>query len=91
MFGHRNGGEISPGDYRRSNSCDSIGMDIFATRDERHGISVHGSGEASSGNLFASSFLRKIEISPTHCRNLKYNSGQESRPRPIVRGSALPI
>ena len=32
-------------------------------------------------NLFASSFLWKIEISPTHCRNLKYDSGQEIWPR----------
>ena len=46
-----------------------------------NGIRIDRSEEASSGNLFASSFLWKIEISPTHCRNLKYDVGQERRLR----------
>ena len=53
----------------------------FATRDERHGIRVRGSGED-----FASYFLWKIEISPTHRRDLKCNAGQEILPRPTRPG-----
>ena len=45
--------------------------------DERQGILVRKSGEAYSGNFYASSFLWKIKISPTHCRNLKCDAGQE--------------
>ena len=54
--------------------------------DKIPGTHARGSGEASSGNLFASSFLPKIEISPTHRRNLKYDAGQEIRPRPTISG-----
>ena len=38
------------------------------------------------GNLFVLSFLRKIEISPTDFRNLKYCAGQEIQPRPTRLG-----
>ena len=43
----------------------------ISTCDKIHMIRVYKSGEASSGNLFDSSFLWMIEIYPTHCRNLK--------------------
>ena len=36
------------------------------------------SGEPSSGDLFASSILQKIEISSIQCKNFKYNYGQET-------------
>ena len=48
----------------------------FSTRDKRRGTRILGSEEYSLGNLFDLSFLWKIEISSTHCRNLKYNAGQ---------------
>ena len=49
---------------------------FFNTR-QKHGICVIGSGEASSGNLFTSSLLRKTEISHIHLKKFKYDDGQE--------------
>ena len=83
---HLNSREIYPGYLLRGGFFDPIRMDIFSTRDERHRIRVCGSEEATLGNLFALSFLWKIEISPTHCRNLKYDDDQEIRPRPTGPG-----
>ena len=61
----RNGGETSPGELRRSGTCNPIRMDISSTRHLVHGRRVRGSGEDYSRNLFASSFLRKDEtLSP---------------------------
>ena len=42
--------------------------------------------EASSSNIFASSLLQKIEISPTHDRDFKYNYSQEIRTGPKKPG-----
>ena len=33
--------------------------------------------------------LRKIEIPPIHCRNLKYVAGQEIRPGPTKHGDII--
>ena len=55
-FGHLNGREISSGELRYSGLCDTTGVDIFATRDERYGTGVRGIGKSSAGDLFASSF-----------------------------------
>ena len=44
------------------------------------------SGKYSSWNIFALSFLRKIEISATHCRNSKCDAGQEIRSGPTKPG-----
>ena len=38
---------------------------------------------------FSLSFLWKTEISPTHFRNLKYDSGQEGPPRPTRPGEII--
>ena len=62
-------------------------MNIFKICDKRHGRHVLRSGEASSGKKFALSFLREIEISPTHCRNLKYDAGQEILHDPTRHGA----
>ena len=43
-----------------SGSCNPIRMDIFEIREKIHGIRVSWSGEAYSGNIFASYFLWKI-------------------------------
>ena len=43
-------------------------------------------GEYYSGNLFAWYFLWKNKISTTHHRNLKYDTGQEIRPRSTIPG-----
>ena len=61
-------------------------MDIFETRDKRHGIRILESGGDSLGKLFASYFPWKIEISFTHSRNFKYDAGQEIRTMPIRHG-----
>ena len=55
---------------------------LFAKCDKKHGIRVHRSEEASSGNLFPSPLLRKIEISLIHCKNLKHDAGKEIRTGP---------
>ena len=78
----QNGGEISPGKLRHGGPCDPVRVDIFAWCDKKHKICVRRSGEAFSGNLFASPLLQKIEISPTHCRNFKYDAGQKIWPGP---------
>ena len=72
-------GEISPGELRHSGMCNPIIMDISTTRHLGHGVSVRGSGENDSGNLFASYFLRKDENPLLHCRKSKYDAGQEIR------------
>ena len=59
---------------------------IFLQRMTIQGIYLRRSGEDSLGNLFALPIIRKIEISPTHCRNFKYDSSQEIRPRPTRPG-----
>ena len=82
MCDHQNSRDIFPGDLQHGGLCYPIGIDIFATCDERHGTHVHGVGEDYSGNLFVLLFPCKIEISPTHHRNLKYNFSQEISPRP---------
>ena len=41
-----------------------------------HGGRVCGSGENDSGNIFASSFIRKDENPLTHRRNSKYYANQ---------------
>ena len=64
-------------------------MDIFEMCDKRHGMRIRCSGEDSSGNIFASSFLLKIEISPTHIINLKYDVSQEIWPRPTRPGDIV--
>ena len=56
----RNGGEILPGNLCRGVRSDPIGADIFATCDKKQEIFIHGSGEASSGNLFALPIFQKI-------------------------------
>ena len=81
LCNYLNGGEIPPGQLLHGGLCNPTGNHIFATCDKRHRICVRGSGEYSLGNLFDLSFLWKIEISPTHCRNLKYDVGQERRLR----------
>ena len=68
---HQNGEEISPGNLCRGGLFNPIEMDIFTKLDKKHRIRVRGSGKDSSGKKSASSFIRKIEISPIHCRNLK--------------------
>ena len=78
---HQNSEEMSSGELRCIGLCNPIGMDIFEMLDKRHGICVCRSVEASSGNLFASFFLWKIQTSSTYCRNLKYDYVQEIRPR----------
>ena len=45
--------------------CDPIRVDLFTMRHEEYGRCFHRRREASSGNLFAAPFLRKIEISHT--------------------------
>ena len=81
---HQNGRKISPGQLFCSGSLDLIRMNILDTCDKIQETHVRGSGESSLGNCFASYFLQKIEISPAHCRNLKYNYGQEIRSRPTI-------
>ena len=83
----QNDGEISPVKLRHSGLCDPFRVDIFATRDKKHGVCVRRSGEVFSGKLFLNSLLlRNIEISSTHCRNFKYDAGQEIRPEPTKSG-----
>ena len=64
----------------------SNGNGFFATCDKIYGICICGSVEAYSENPFALSFLLKIEISPTHFRDLNYNHSQERRPGPKRTG-----
>ena len=59
---------------------------IFLQHVKKHGIRVCGSGEDYSGNLFALPILRKIKISPIHCRNLKYIFVKKSRSGTIKPG-----
>ena len=61
-------------------------MDIFTMCYKRQGTCVRGSGEATLGNLFESSFIWKIEMSPTNCINLKYYDSQEIQPKPTNTG-----
>ena len=86
LYDHQNSVGIFSGEFRHGGLCNTIGMDIFVTRDKIHRTRIHGSREASSGHMFASYFLRKIEISPTHHRNLNYDDGQEILPRPTIHG-----
>ena len=80
---------VSLGELRQGGLSDTIVTYIFSTRDKRHRISICGSGEHSWGIIVASSVLWKIEISPTHCSNLKYYSGQLSWPRSTRPGDIL--
>ena len=52
-------------------------MDIYLTRHLGHGRRVCGFGENDSGNIFASSFLRKDKNPLTHRKSSKYYAGQE--------------
>ena len=62
---------------------------IFFKCVKKNGICVRKSGEASSGNLFASPLLHKIEISPTHRREFKSDTGQESCLVPTKSGDII--
>ena len=72
MCGHKNGGEIYAVKLLCGSPCNTIRVELFAARDKRYGGKVYGSGKFSAGNLFALSFLWKIENYPSHCRNSKY-------------------
>ena len=61
---HQNGGEISPGDLHCDGLCDPIGMDIFATRDKRHRICIHVSGESYSGGKMPCILFEKSKCLP---------------------------
>ena len=64
LYDHQNGGEILPGELRRGGLCNPIGIDIFETRDKRHGTGVRGSGENSLGNFLPRLFFRKYKSIP---------------------------
>ena len=89
LYDHQNNREVSLGELLHSGFCDTIGMYVFTMRDKRHWTRVHGSGENSLGRLFALSCLRKIEISPIYCRDLKYDSVQEIQHRPTRSGDII--
>ena len=78
----KNYSAIYPGKLRRCDPSDPIRVDIFTTCDKKYGMRVCGSEKYYSGNLFSSPLLRKIEISPIHCNNIKYITGQEIRHGP---------
>ena len=44
---------------------------------------------SSFRETFRLAFSLEIEISPTHCRNLKYDDVQESRPSPTKPGDII--
>ena len=68
--------EIPRRKLRRGGPSDPIGVDNFEICDKKHGIYVFRSGDSSSGNLLALPLFRKIEISSTHHRNIKYYASQ---------------
>ena len=74
--------EMSPVKLRCGGTLDPIGVDISTVRHYEYGGHVHRSGKDDSGNLFASYFLRKEKIPPTHHRGSKYDTGQENRIAP---------
>ena len=63
-------------------ASNDIGVDILKTRNKEYCRHVRGRREATLGNLFASPFLQKIEISDTSHSNIKYYAGQEIQPGP---------
>ena len=71
-FGQQNRGGVSSGKLHHSDPCKIIGVDLFATRDERYGTSIYGSGKSSAGNLFVTPFFWKIENTPSRCRISEY-------------------
>ena len=81
--GHRNGGIISSVKLFRGFQCDKMGVDIFATCDERYGTGVRGIGRSSAGKVFASSFLWKSKNTPSGCSRSKYVASKEIQSGPI--------
>ena len=69
--------EISSRKLRRGSPCGPIGVDRFVTHYERCGTGTRGAGKISAGNIFALSFLWKIENPPSNCRSSKYVDGNE--------------
>ena len=69
-----------PGNLRHDGPCNTIGVDIFTTCEEKHGVCDCRSGEDSSGSFFALPLPQKIEIYPAHRRNFMYDAGQEIWP-----------
>ena len=59
--------------------CNPIIVDISTTRHLGHGGCVRGSVENDSGNLFASSFLRKDKNPLPHRRKSRYDANQDGR------------
>ena len=57
-------------------------MDIFETREERYRTEVRGIRKSSVGNIFASSFLWKIENPLSVCNRSKYFAGKERQSGP---------
>ena len=70
--------EVSPGELRRSGTCDPTIMDISSKHHLGYRRLVRGSGEDDLGNLFSSSFIWKYENPLPRCRSSMYNAGQES-------------
>ena len=67
--------EISPGELRRSGTCNPIKMDILSTRHLEHRRIVRGSIEDDSRKCFALSFLLKDENSFPVVRALSIRIG----------------
>ena len=57
-------------------------MDLFETRDEGYAPGVHRDRNISVGNIFAFSFLRKIENPHSNRRSSNYVAGKERRNEP---------
>ena len=71
--------EISPGELRCGGTRNPIRVDISTTRHLGYRGRIFWIGEYDTGNLFASSFLRKDKIPLTHRRRSKYDASQEIR------------
>ena len=59
LFGHQDGGGASSGKLRHGDSCDPIGVDLFATRDERYRTGVRGLEKVMRETILHRIYLEK--------------------------------